>query len=340
MRDKALVTGATGLAGGNLARELVRRGRDVRILIRPSSNLAAVKDLPEVECATGDILDRESLREALRDVTEVYHCAAMVAMWVPDRGLMQRINVDGTRNVLDLAAEQGVRRVVHMSSVDAIGFVTPDGWGRREKPSHEGVAYQHAHLDIPYMQTKYEAQQVALEFAARGSVDVVVVNPTYMLGPYDVKPSSGTMIVEAARGRLVGYTSGGNNFVDVRDVAAGAMAAMERGRSGELYILGHENLTYREVFERIARVLGVPLPRVPVPKPAALAAGALGSLYGRLFGRFGACPEAVNWSSARMAFMDHYFDPSKAVRELGMPQTPIETAVEDAYHWFKENGYV
>jgi dihydroflavonol-4-reductase len=340
MEAEILVTGATGLAGGNLVRALVRRGRKVRILTRPRSNLAVVRDLAGVEPVPGDILDRGSLEAALDGVREVYHCAAMVSMWVPDPEGMRRINVEGTRNVMELSERKGVRRVVHMSTVDAIGFSTPDGWGTREKPSHEGVPYQNDRFGIPYFSTKYEAQQAALEFARTGRVDVVVVNPTFMLGPYDVKPSSGTMILQVARGRVKGYTHGGNNFVDVRDVAEGTVAAMEKGRSGALYILGNENLTYREIFSRIAGVVGVSPPGFSIPRAAALAAGAAGSLYGRLFGRLGAAPESINWSSARMGFVDHYFDASRAVRELGMPQTPVEKAVEDAYRWFREHNYL
>ena len=340
MRKKILVTGATGLAGGNLVRLLARKGEQVRVLVRSRSNLAAVKDLPTVERVQGDILDRASLENALQGIEEVFHCAAMVSMWVPDRMKMWGINVQGTRNVLEIALERGVRRVVHMSTVDAIGFNTPEGWGSREKPSHEGVPYQNDGLKIPYMQTKHEAQEVALEFARKGGLEVVVVNPTYMLGPYDVKPSSGAMIIQVVKKRAKGYTPGGNNFVDVRDVAAGAVSAMERGQSGELYILGHENLSYKEAFSRIAQVVGVPPPKVRIPKAAALAVGGFGTLCGRLFGRFGATPEHFNLDSVRMGFIEHYFDPSRAVRELGMPQTPIEKTVEDAHHWFLDNGYL
>ena len=340
MRERFLVTGATGLAGGNLVRALAERGRRVRILVRPASNLLALRDLPEVERAEGDILDRGSLARAMREVTGVFHCAAMVSMWVPSPERMWETNVTGTRNVLEAAVEAGVRRVVHMSTVDAIGFGTAEGWGTRSKPSHEGVPYANDRLGIPYMQTKHAAQELALETAGAGQVEVVVVNPTYMIGPFDVKPSSGRMILQVARGRVPGYPSGGNNFVDVRDVAAGTMAAMERGRSGELYILGNENLSYREAFTRIARVLDAPPPRFRIPRTLALAAGGLGTAYGRLFGWAGARPEQVNLATARMGFVEHYFDGSKAVRELGMPRTPFETAVRDAHRWFADNGYL
>jgi len=339
MGGRILVTGATGLAGGNLVRALVRRGLRVRVLARPRSNLAALRDLAAVEAVTGDILDRGSLEVALRGVAEVYHCAARVRMWEPDPEAMRRVNVDGTRNVLELAERAGVRRVVHMSTVDAIGFATPDGWGSRDRPSHEGVPYANDRFGIPYMTTKHEAQRVALSFAQAGRLEVVVVNPTFMLGPFDVRPSSGLLILQVARRRVKGYPPGTNNFVDVRDVAEGTVAAMEKGRSGELYILGNENLAYGEMFARIARVVGVPPPGLRLPRAAVLAGGAAGSLYGRLLGRFGAAPESVNRATARMGCEDHCFDASRAVRELGMPQTPLERAVEDAWRWFRENGY-
>jgi dihydroflavonol-4-reductase len=232
-----------------------------------------------------------------------------------------------------------VKRVVHVSTADAIGFCTSDGYGSIEKPSDETVPYQNDWLKIPYMTTKNMAQVLALSYIQKG-LEVVVVNPTFMFGPWDIKPSSGQMIVQVARGMAKGYTSGGNNFVDVQDVVEGMISAMVKGRVGELYILAHENLSYREIFTKIADVVGVPPPAFQIPKFVAMTGGLFGSLYGRLFGWAGARPEAVNWTNAKMGFLGHYFTPAKAVRELGMKQTPVEVSIERSHRWFVDHGYI
>lgn len=335
MGSKIFVTGATGLVGGNLVRELSARGEQVRILVRRNSNTMAVDGLSGVEKVLGDITDRDSLREAMKGCECVYHCAADVRMWIVPMDVMRRINVEGTRNVLETAREMGVRRVVHVSTVDAIGFSTPDGWGKRDKPSNEDVPFQNERFAIPYMITKYEAQQVALTMNKLG-LEVVIVNPTYMLGPWDVKPSSGAMIIEVAKGLAKGYTTGGNNFVHIKDVVSAMITAMEKGRPGELYILGNENLSYKEIFTKVAKVVGVPPPKFKIPKIISLTAGFFGTLYGELTHT----EPNINHLTAAMGYVEHYFDSSKAVRELNMPQTPIEVAIEDAYRWFLDHGYI
>lgn len=335
MGNRIFVTGATGLVGGNLVRELSARGEDVRVLVRRNSNTMAVDGLKGVEKVFGDITDKESLHEAMEGCDRVYHCAADVRMWIVPMEQMRKINVEGTRNVLETARDKGVRRVVHVSTVDAIGFSTPDGWGTREKPSNETVPFQNERFAVPYMITKYEAQQVALTMNKLG-LEVVIVNPTYMLGPWDVKPSSGAMIIEVAKGLAKGYTTGGNNFVHIKDVVSAMITAMEKGRPGELYILGNENLSYKEIFTKVAKVVGVHPPRFKIPKIISLTAGFFGTLYGQFTGT----EPNINHLTAAMGYVEHYFDSSKAVRELGMPQTPIEVAIEDAYRWFLEHGYI
>ncbi|MDP8254688.1 MAG: SDR family oxidoreductase [Candidatus Alcyoniella australis] len=334
MANKVLVTGGTGLLGGNLIRLLVERGYSVKALVRSTSNTKGFDDL-DVERVQGDIMDPQSLAQAAEGCQGVFHSAAMVTMWAPDFEKMRRINVDGTRNVLEAAKAAGVKRAVHVSTVDAIGFSTPDGWGTRNKPSNESVPFQNERFGVPYMTTKHMAQQLALSYNS-DDFEVVVGNPTYMIGPYDVKPSSSRMVLEVKSGTAKVYTGGGNNFVDVRDVAAGLIAAFERGKPGELYIMGHRNLSYREIFTLIAGVVGVKPPSFALPKPIALIGGAAGSLYGHLLGKE---PE-INLTTAKLGYVEHYFDSSKAIAELELPQTPIETAVGDAYQWFQANGYV
>lgn len=325
-----LVTGATGLLGANLVRGLAARGRRVRVLVRgPASRTAHLDDLAGVERAPGDLAEPEALARAADGCELVYHCAALVSMDARQAEAMRRANVEGTANVVAACRRAGVRRLVHASSVDAIGL--PDG----PAPSAEDAPWnwdRHG-VDNPYARTKLESQRLVLAACAEG-LDAVVVNPAYMLGAWDLKPSSGRMILEVASGKAVGYTPGGNNFVHVEDVVAGMLAAAERGRRGELYILGNANLSYREVFTEIAAVVGARPPWLAIPWPAARLAGWGGDLVQALTGR----EQAVNSLTVRLGWVRHYYDPAKAVRELGLPQTPVRAAIERAVAWFRDTG--
>ena len=329
---KTLITGVTGLLGGNLARVMAEEGgSELRVLVREKSNQAALAGLT-VERALGDIRDRAAVERAVAGCERVVHCAASVSQWRPNRAMMREINVTGTVNVLESAREAGVRRVVYVSTVDTLGLST------RQHPADESAGHESmAAFRNPYVDTKYEAEQRAKEIAAKG-LDLVIVKPTYMIGAYDVKPTSGQMIIQVAKGRVPAYPGGGNNFVDVLDVAHGIILAMERGRPGESYILANRdgNLTYQEMFALIARVVGASPPRMRIPYPAALAGGLLFDVAGRLFG----FEPDVNSVTARMGYAPHYFTPAKAIAELGLPQSPLEPAVRRAYEWFKSQNMI
>ncbi len=328
---KTFITGATGLVGGNLVRALVTRGEAVRALVREKSNTVALNGL-EVERVQEDIRDIDSLARALKGCDRVYHCAASVSQWRGNLPISKEINVKGTINVLEESLRAGVERVVYVSTVDTLGL------SRRESPADETASHESmAKFRNPYVDTKYEAERRALEFVKKG-LNLVVVNPTYMFGAWDVKPSSGLMILEVARGMAVGYPGGGNNFVDVEDVVQGMILTMEKGRSGEKYILANRegNLTYREIFTLIARVVGVKPPRFRIPYPVALMGGYMSDIYGKLTG---AEPQ-INSVTARLGYAPHYFSPAKAIKELGIPQSPVEGAVRRAYEWFKKYGYL
>lgn len=329
---KILLTGATGLLGGNIARTIALENLgDLRVLARETSNMSALQGL-DAEVVHGDIRDRDSVRRAVRGCDRVIHCAASVSQWRPNRKMMEGVNVGGTVNVLGEALEAGVERAIHISTVDTLGLSS------LENPADESWEHESmASFKNPYVDTKYEAEQRALEIHARG-LDLVIVKPTFMLGEWDTKPTSGQMILEVARGRAVGYPGGGNNFVDVLDVARGVMLAMDKGKTGESYILANRegNLTYREMLTLIARVVGATPPRFRIPYPAALAGGYLFDLIGRLFG----LEPDVNSVTARMGYAPHYFTPEKAIRELGIPQSPIEGAVKRAWDWFRSQGMI
>ena len=326
-RAPILVTGATGFFGGNLARQLAQSGERVRVLVRDGRRPIALDGLP-YEVADGDIRDDQALARAVRGCRQVYHAAASIAMWCRDRAGFEEIrgvNVGGTRRLLRAAAAAGVERVVHVSTVDAIGLAPPG------EIADESTDWPAGRLATPYAITKREAEEVALS----ADVDTVVVNPCFMIGALDPKPSSGRLLLPLTRGSVVVCPRrGGNNFIGVGDVVAGTMAAMAVGRRGERYILGHVNMTYRELFVRALAVLGRRAVLLPVPSACLLAAGYAMEAASRLGGREPRLPLEL----ARLASADHYYDSGKAIRELGLPQTPIEEALRDAFAWYRQQA--
>jgi dihydroflavonol-4-reductase len=324
----ALVTGGTGFVGANLVRELIADGSAVRVLARPGGDRRALEGCA-VEVAEGDLLDRGSLRRAASGVRRLYHVAADYRLWAPDPAALFGANVDGTRNVLEAAAEAGVQRIVYTSTVGALG-IPKDG-----TPGDEQTPVTLADMVGPYKASKFLAERVAEEFAARGA-PVVIVSPSTPIGPRDVKPTpTGQMIVDFLRGRMVASLDTGLNVVHVRDVARGHILAAERGRPGEKYILGHRNLSLLEIFRLLGRITGRRAPRLRVPYALAWLAAAGMESVARLTGG----PPAVPLTAVRMARKRMYFSPAKAVRDLGFPQTPVEQALRDAVEWFLAHGY-
>lgn len=319
-----LVTGASGFVGWHVARKLLERGVSVRALVRPSSR---VREL-DVETFVGDLRDAESLRRAAAGCAVIYHVAADYRLWARDPRELYQSNVDGTRNLLEAARAAGVERVVYTSTVGCIG-IPKGGVGDEQTP----VAL--AGMVGAYKRSKFLAEQVALEYARRG-LPVVVVNPTAPVGDHDFKPTpTGRIILDFARGAMPAYIDTGLNLVDVADVAEGHRLACERGRVGERYILGAENLTLREAFEKLERVSGVKAPGRRIPYWAALAAGAVTTAWARLAGGEPKAPlDAVRMARKRM-----FVTSEKAERELGYAPRPVEGALRRAVGWFREQGY-
>ena len=324
-----LVTGGTGFVGAHVVRALLARGEKVRCLVRPSSRLANLEGLP-VEIVSGDVRDAASVREAVVGVRRVFHCAADYRLWARDPREIQECNVGGTENVLGAAADAGVDRIVHTSSVGALGL-TSDG-----SPADERTPVSPSSLIGTYKRSKHEAERVAERWAARGA-PIVIVNPSTPVGELDVKPTpTGQMILDFLNRRMPAYVDTGLNVVDVRDVAQGHILAAERGRTGEKYILGHRNMTLKEILDTLSSLTGLPSPRLRLPHWIPLAAAAVDTLAARVTGR----PPRVPLEGVRMSRYRMFFDSSRAVRELGLPQTPVEQAMERAVAWFRENGYV
>lgn len=320
-----LVTGATGLLGNTTVRLLVERGEAVRTLERPESDPRPLQGLP-IERFVGDVLDPPSLATAVQGTRLVVHCAGLVQVGLRDRG-HHAVNVEGARFVSRACRSAGIR-MVHVSSVDALG------WGTRENPSDEEAPQEGLPARLPYSASKRKGEEAVLEEVGRG-LDAVVVNPGFLLGPWDWKPSSGRMLLEVARGGGLLAPGGGNDFCHAEDVAAGLLAAAERGATGRRYILGGEALSYLEAWRLFARVTGGQAPVGTAPDILVKAVGWGGTLLGRLTGR----EPAVNAGATAVSLLPHHFSSRRAEEELGYRWRPAEEAARDAWEWFQSHGY-
>ena len=327
-----VVTGATGLVGANLALLLREAGHDVRCTRRAGSrSRIGHLDGHGIEWIEADVTDAESLPRSFDGADGVFHCAAAVSVRRKITPEMVLTNVVGTRNVARAVRRAGAGRLVHVSSVVAVGL-SEDGRAVDESARWN---FDREGLDDAYAITKRDAEQVIAEELAAGGLDAVIVNPAYMFGPYDQRPSSGAMIIDVARRKTPGSSTGINNFVDVRDVCRSMIAAHARGRRGERYILGGHNLRYAEIFRRIATIAGVKPPSRIIPRWLARPIGWAGDLAEAITGK-GAL---INSNTLAWAYTSSFhFTSAKAERELGHAISPIEPAIEDAIGWFREHG--
>jgi len=326
---KAFVTGATGFLGSHVARVLAEQGADLRLLVRPSSDLRNLQGL-NAETASGDLRDPASLETAMAGCDTVFHVAADYRLWVRDPEEMYRSNVAGTRAILAAARKNGVRSVVCTSSVATMGF-TANG-----HPADEDSPVSLADMIGHYKRSKFMAEQVALE-AGRAGMRVVVVNPTTPVGEQDVKPTpTGRIVVDFMKRKFPAYVETGLNLVDATECARGHVAALERGKSGERYILGGQNLTLKQILDRLASITGLPSPRVKLPYIFAFAAGVVDeTITGRILHRE---PRATI-DTVRMGRKKMFASSDKAERELGWKIVPVEGALRRAVEWFRANGY-
>lgn len=326
---KVLLTGATGFVGANVARALLARGHEVRALARPRSNTMAIDGL-DVEVVRGDILDRDSVAQAAKGRDAAVHCAALYSFWERDPSRFYKTNVEGTRIVMEEAAKAGVQRAVHTSSTAVLGRAKA---GLADETTEPGPGELSGH----YRRSKYMAEKAVMEMA-RDGFPVVVVNPSAPVGPWDVKPTrTGQVVLDYLRGRMPAYMDTGLNLVDVEDVAAGHVLALEKGTPGERYILGNRNMTLKEVLATLAHIADGRGPRVKLPYALVLALAHLdqwvegGILRRRPF---------IPLEGIREVRRPVWVDCSRAVRELGLPQSPVEGALEKAVRWFRDHHYV
>lgn len=325
---RALVTGGTGFVGANLVDGLTAAGHTARVLRRETSRLDALDGLTYEE-VVGDILDYESLIPAMEGCDWVFHLAAVSDYWRQGTAWLYEVNVEGTRNVLRAAQTAGIKRLVYTSSVVALG-IPPFGQSMDE--AHE---FNVSPRRFPYAHSKHLAEQ-EVQKAVRNGLEAIIVNPTVIIGPRDVNNISGSIGFLVARGWVRFYLPGGLNCVAVEDVVAGHIAAAERGRPGERYILGGENLPVRQVIDAVVELSGAPRPLFTLPRwiigPAALAVAAAQRVLANRI--------PFDADQVRMSGQTTYVRSDKAIRELGLPQTPFLLAVERAYRWFKQNGYL
>jgi len=318
--DPVLVTGASGFLGWHVVRALLERGHSVRALVRSGSRVDGI----EVETVAGDLRDRGSLDRAVAGCATVFHVAADYRLWAKDPGELYRCNVDGTRNLLEAARAAGVGRVVYTSTVGCIG-IPREGIGDEETP------VSLAEMAGDYKRSKFLAEQVALEFA-RGGFSVVIVNPTAPVGDHDVKPTpTGQTILDFLNGKMPAFIDTGLNIVDARDVAEGHLLAWERGRVGERYILGSENLTLAQILQLLAGITGRRAPGVRLPYAVAYCAGVCSTAWAEMTG----VPPRVPIEAVRMARKKMWVSQEKAMRELGYQSRPAEAALRRAVEWFQ-----
>lgn len=328
---EALVTGATGFIGSHVALALLEAGWTVRCLTRRGApDDGPLRDRPGVSWISGDLASPSDLRAAVRGCAGAFHLAAHYALWARDPGELYRVNVEGTRAVLQAARDEGVR-AVYTSSVSCVGEAPPGGAATEDTEAHP------QDLVGDYKRSKWEAEQVALDLARAGA-DVTIVNPASVIGPGDWKPTpTGQILVDFLRGRMPCYVDTGLNFVDVRDVAAGHLLAFERGQAGRRYILGNRegNRSLREFLELAGEIAGRRAPRVKIPYAVAWMAGAVSTF---MADHVTHAPPGVPLAGVKMSRHRMFFDPSRAVAELGLPQTPLATTVRDAVEWFRARG--
>jgi len=333
---KCFVTGASGFIGANLVHELAARGHQVRALLRPSADLRGLEGV-EFERVDGDITDPTACATAARGCDWCFHVAASYHLWLRDYAPMYAANVDGTRNVLQAAASAGCARIVHTSTVGCVGLPVSFR-GVTAASSDESVSSKPSQFNNHYKISKFRAERIALQSAKNG-VPVIVVNPSAPVGPLDVKPTpTGQVIVDFLNGRMPAYLDTGLNWVHVRDVAVGHILAAEKGRVGERYILGNAggNWTMEQMFGVLQEITGVPAPKWRIPYGVAF----LAALVDEAKSKFTRQPPRAPLAGVKMAAHKMFYNPAKAIRELGLPQTPPKQALAEAVEWFRSHGYV
>ena len=326
---KVFVTGADGMLGSNICRQLINRGYAVKAMVLPKRQSNVLSGLC-IETVKGDILDKKILEKEMKDCDSVIHAAALTTVWPRRSDLVMSVNFDGTKNVMEVAEKNKMKRMVYIGSASSFSH------GPKEKPGDETSSFGGWSYGMDYIESKYLAQKMLLEKHAQHGFPVIIINPTYMIGPFDSAPSSGKMLIELLSGRLPCYSKGGKNFVCSSDVAVASVNALKLGRIGHCYIAGNENLEYGEFFKKACAIWDKKFLLRKVPCFLITCFGFYNSIIARIISK----PPKLSYTMARMAGVGQYFSSFKAQKELNMPQTPIEKGIEQCVSWFESNGYL
>ena len=325
---KVFVTGADGLLGSNLTRELIARNYEVIAFVEAGRKPQTIMGLKGVTFVEGNLLDAKAISDAVAPCEYVIHVAAITNLFPSRSEIMVKINVDGTTNIIEACLDHKIERLVYVGSASTFGG------GSIEKPGDENTPFGGTKFGLDYLDTKLASHVNVVNACKTRGLNAVIVCPTFMFGKYDSKPGPGAMLLALREGKIPGYTSGGKNYVHVNDVAVGIANALEMGRAGESYILGNTNLNYKDAFVLMATTIGAKAPNMKLPDWATLFYGAVNSF---LFALFKKTP-SVSYAMAQLSISDLYYSPAKAIKELNLPQTPLNTAVADCFNWMKEQN--
>ena len=326
---KVFVTGPDGLLGSTVVRELLLRKYEVVAMVLKGSNPITIKDLP-IEIVFGDITIESDVENLSQGCDYFIHMAAITDLWPSQGKKYFKVNVGGTHNAIEAALRNKVKRFIHVGSASSFGY------GTIENPGNEKSVYKSSKYKLDYLESKRVSQELVLDAVRNRNLPAIVACPTFMIGPYDTKPSSGAIVMAIIKKDLPALTKGGRNWVATRDVAHAVCNSLESGTIGSTYLLGGENLTFKEAVKRIAIALGMSYPVFEMPDSIIMSFGIMNSIISRVTGK----PPKLSYHMALIACDGHYFDSGKAIRELGLPQTPIEEAVLELKDWFEENGYL
>ena len=327
-KKKVFLTGAAGLLGSHITRELLLRNYFVVAFIETGKEPTTLFGLDDVALVYGDILNEKEVEAASKNCDYIIHAAANTTVMPARSEIINKINIIGTQNIIDAAHKNKAARLIYIGSANTFGF------GDLKNPGNETKPYGCGKFGLDYMDSKLEAHKCVLDAVKTKNLPAVIVCPTFMLGKYDSKPGSGAMIVSVHSQKLPGYSKGGRNYIYASDAAVAVVNAIEFGRIGEAYILGNQNMNYKTAFNLIAKTIGVKPPRISMPGPVVLLYGAVCTCINKLTRK--AMP--INIPMAKIANEGFYYDCSKAINELKLPQTPIDVAIKECFLWLKQEG--
>jgi dihydroflavonol-4-reductase len=327
--QRVFITGGTGLLGSSIIRELLKRQYSVTALVEETVNPFTIHEL-SVDIFRGDILKPESYESEMAKCDFVIHSAASTSVWPNRSEIVNKINIEGTQNICNSARNLGLKKIIHVGTANTFGF------GSKSDPGNELIEFNSGAYGLDYIDSKYKVHHWILEQVKTFDLPATIVNPTFMIGPNDTKPSSGEMIRSFYQGKIFGYTPGGRNFIYSCDAAIGVVNALEKGKIGESYILGNQNLNYKEFFKIVSDVLDKKPPKFSPPKWLMMTIATLNTFIARI----GGFAPRLYPTMVTIAFDEQFFSAEKAVREIDLPQTPIDVAIKNCFNWLNDNNYL